>query len=47
MRTTEKVLAELELDEIPRILVYNKTDLLEGAPSSPSGPRRGKRARWW
>jgi GTP-binding protein HflX len=29
VRTTEKLLAELELDAIPRILVYNKADLLE------------------
>jgi GTP-binding protein HflX len=28
-RTTEEVLAELSLDAIPRILVFNKTDLLE------------------
>ncbi len=34
VKTTEKVLEELELDRIPRILVYNKSDLLspgEGA----------------
>ncbi len=29
IRTTEELLGELELDEIPRILVFNKTDLLE------------------
>jgi GTP-binding protein HflX len=28
METTEKVLAELELDEIPRIVVFNKSDTL-------------------
>ncbi|MBX3191405.1 MAG: GTPase HflX [Labilithrix sp.] len=28
IRTTEEVLAELELDEIPRILVFNKMDLV-------------------
>jgi GTP-binding protein HflX len=27
--TTEKLLAELELHEIPRLVVYNKTDLLD------------------
>jgi GTP-binding protein HflX len=29
IRTTEKLLAELELDSIPRVVVYNKADLLE------------------
>ena len=29
IRTTEKLLEELELDEIPRIVVFNKADLLE------------------
>jgi GTP-binding protein HflX len=29
IRTTEKLLAELELDAIPRVVVYNKADLLE------------------
>ena len=29
IRTTEKLLAELELDAIPRVIVYNKADLLE------------------
>ncbi len=29
MQTTEDVLADLELDEIPRLLVYTKVDLLE------------------
>ena len=29
MRTTEELLEELGLDEIPRIVVYNKADLLE------------------
>jgi GTP-binding protein HflX len=29
IRTTEELLRELELDAIPRILVYNKSDLLE------------------
>ena len=29
VRTTDALLEELELDEIPRILVYNKADLLE------------------
>ena len=29
IETTEALLAELGLDEIPRILVYNKVDLLE------------------
>lgn len=29
IRTTEEVLRELDLDAIPRILVYNKSDLLE------------------
>jgi len=29
VRTTEKVLDELDLDAIPRILVYNKTDLID------------------
>src|SRR6185369_11419216 len=28
IETTEKLLAELELDKIPRLLVYNKTDLV-------------------
>jgi GTP-binding protein HflX len=30
IRTTEEILRELDLDAIPRILVYNKSDLLEG-----------------
>jgi GTP-binding protein HflX len=29
IRTTEKLLAELELDAIPRVIVYNKADLLQ------------------
>jgi 50S ribosomal subunit-associated GTPase HflX len=29
MRTTENVLAELELDQIPCIVVFNKADLLD------------------
>ena len=30
MATTDKLLAELELHEIPRVLVFNKADLLDG-----------------
>jgi GTP-binding protein HflX len=35
--TTEKLLAELELHEIPRLLVYNKTDLLDAADRARLG----------
>jgi GTP-binding protein HflX len=31
IRTTEKVLADLELDSLPRLFVYNKIDLVEPA----------------
>jgi GTP-binding protein HflX len=34
MRTTEKVLAELELGDIPRILVFNKADLVGRAEAN-------------
>ncbi len=30
MKTTEKVLEELDLDELPRVLVFNKADLVGG-----------------
>ena len=30
METVERILAEIGLDEIPRLLVFNKTDLVEG-----------------
>ena len=42
MLTTEKVLDELDLAEIPRVLVFNKVDLLEPGEARPPAPRSGR-----
>jgi GTPase len=45
IETTEKLLGDLDLAEIPRILVFNKSDLLSGSPYEGLMLVRGARAR--